>query len=94
MKRRCISCDRPMRKGAMRRAWVLTRDGAINGLCCTRCALTALPIVIPPPTTVAPLCACCKRGRASTCNDCVGKLERHVNELTRANVELGKERLS
>jgi len=94
MKRRCVSCERPLRKGSMRRASVWTKEGIVNGICCTRCALTALSVVIPPPTILAPLCKCCKRSRATTCDDCVTKLERHVNELTRANVELGKEKLT
>ncbi len=87
-KRTCVSCERVLRKGGARRACVLTRDGAVNGLCCLRCALGAIPIVIPPPTTIAPLCACCKRGRATTCSACVRALEQNVKELTHANVLL------
>jgi hypothetical protein len=87
-KRQCISCDEPLRKGVARRALVLLRGEPVIGLCCIKCIIGMLPIVIPPPTTIAPLCACCKRGRATTCDGCVRALEQNVKELTHANVLL------
>jgi hypothetical protein len=91
-KRTCLSCDAPLRKGVARRALVLQKGEPVIGLCCIRCILSMLPIVTPPPTTIAPLCACCKRGRATTCGDCVAALEQNVKELTHANVLLREEK--
>ena len=84
----CAACERPLRKGFARKAWVLTRDGAVHGLVCVRCAFGALPFVVPPPTTVAPVCSCCRRALASVCGGCAERLGASVRELTAANVAL------
>lgn len=87
MKRTCTSCDRGLRKGACRRAWVLSPHGELAlGLVCTRCALRALAFVVPPATTVPPACFACKRKPAAVCRECVAKLEAHVKELAAANI--------
>jgi hypothetical protein len=90
-RRQCISCDKPLRKGVARRALVLVRGEPIMGLCCIQCVIGMVPIVVPPPTTIAPLCVCCKRGRATTCGACISALEQNVRELTKANVILQQE---
>jgi len=90
-KRQCVSCDKPLRKGVSRRALVLVRGEPIMGLCCIQCVLGMVPIVVPPPTTIAPLCKCCKRGHASVCAACIAALEQNVRELTKANITLQQE---
>jgi len=87
MKGVCHSCDRRLRKGSVRRAWVLSPDGHIaSGVVCKRCALRQIVLVVPPPTTVPHLCSKCRKEVASYCLGCVQGLEQNVRELTHANV--------
>jgi hypothetical protein len=89
MARHCHSCERALRKGASRRAWVLTADGAIAaGIVCGRCALRAVAFVVPPHITVPTLCTACKRAHASICAGCADRLGSNVRELSAANVAL------
>lgn len=92
-RRNCHSCDRPLRKGGGRRAWVLTSDGAVAaGIVCIRCALRAIAFVVPPATTMPTLCSSCKRAHASVCGGCAERLRSNVRELTAANVALATTR--
>lgn len=89
----CGACDRKLRKGSMRRSLVLTSDGAIrSALVCSRCALRAVAFVVPPPTTVPPICASCKRGLAKVCEECARRLASNVRELAASNVALAAKR--
>ncbi len=92
MSRACSSCPRKLRRGSARRVWIMTPDGIELGIVCKRCALRAIAVLVPPPATVAPLCACCKRGRASVCVACMERLEQQVRELAAANVLLAARR--
>lgn len=88
-KRVCTSCERPLRKGSTRRAWVLSAHGELaSGLVCGHCALRALAFVVPPALTVAPACAKCRREPATIGKECAEQLERSVRELTAANIAL------
>lgn len=88
-KRHCPSCTRILRKGTGRKAWVMEPDGTIkSGIVCLRCAARAVAFVVPPATTLAPPCACCKRKLAKVCGECHDRLEKSVRELTKANVML------
>lgn len=86
MKGACTSCDRSLRKGSVRRAWVVTADGFKYGMVCARCALRSVVVVPPAPTTVAPTCKHCRKALASVCSGCFDRCQSHVRELTAANV--------
>jgi len=64
-------------------------DGTIkSGVVCLRCAARAVAFVVPPATTVAPLCASCKREPAAVCVSCFARHQGQVRELAAANVAL------
>jgi len=84
----CGSCLKGMRKGTARRALVWEDGTMVSRLVCTRCRLRAVAFVVPPPTTIAPLCKCCKKDRAQVCGECFEGLLRHIKQLTAANVAL------
>lgn len=87
--RACKSCNRSLRKGSTRRALVLEPDGSIAaGLVCARCALRAVAFVVPPPTTIAPLCGRCKREPAAVCGSCFTSVSNNVIHLSAANAAL------
>jgi len=89
MKRTCASCERALRKGAARRAWVLSPHGELKqGTVCTRCALRAVTVVVPPPTTMAPACSLCRRNAAEVCAGCYNAAAHNVRGLSAANVAL------
>jgi hypothetical protein len=89
VKRVCSSCERPLRKGAARRAWVLSSHGELaSGLVCARCALRALAFVVPTMPTVRPSCVHCKRQPAAVCNACHDRAVEYASELVKANVVL------
>lgn len=89
MKGCCQSCDRPLRKGSVRRAFVLLGDGTIaSGLVCQRCSLRAVALVVPPPVTVAPPCSLCHKEPSRVCGTCAERLGSHVRELLAANVAM------
>ena len=89
MSRACPSCNRNLRRGKGRRAWVMDPDGTIkSGVVCLRCAARAVAFVVPPATTVAPLCCVCKRDTAAVCAGCFGRQAESSRELTKANVAL------
>ncbi len=89
MKGNCGSCDRPLRAGSVRRAWVLDADGKIaSALVCSWCLKRAVAVVVPPPTTIAPACGFCGKEPAAVGLACIERLERHIKELTVANLAL------
>ena len=90
----CGSCGRKLRKGSSRRSLVFDpADGSVSlALVCLRCCLRTLSVVIPPATTIAPLCKVCKKGLASICAGCHDRSESHCRELTKSNVILRRER--
>jgi hypothetical protein len=68
---------------------VVEPDGSIKStIVCLRCALRAIVLVTPPPTTLPPLCGVCKRDHASVCVSCYGRVAESNRELTNANVAL------
>ena len=88
-RRICASCDRVLRKGSSRRAWVMTpHRELVSGLVCSRCALRAIAFVVPPATTMAPPCTQCKRAPASVCAGCHERVCRAVSDTTKANLLL------
>ncbi len=88
-RRACPSCGRALRRGKGRRAWVMEPDGCIkSGIVCLRCAARAVAFVVPPPTTIPPLCGVCKRAHAAVCVGCYGRISESARELTNANVAL------
>ena len=91
-RRCCASCDRALRKGTKnRRAWVVTAHGELeSGIVCSRCALRAMAFVVPPPTTLPPLCSQCKRGPASVCGGCHERVCKAVKDTLGANVVLDR----
>ena len=87
----CGNCGGKTRKGMARRAWVLA-DGVLKpARICAGCFGKSVPVVTPPPTTLAPACATpgCKAGRAKFCEVCVDALARSNRELTASNTVLG-----
>lgn len=93
-RRHCTSCDRVLRRGSTRRAWVVDGAGAMRfGLVCARCvASRALAFIIPPPMTTPALCASCRRESAKVCLSCVGRVSDNVRSLSAANVALAAKR--
>ena len=88
-RRSCASCSRNLRKGSSRRAWVITSHGELaSGLVCARCALRAVAFVVPPATTVPPLCSQCRGAPASVCAGCHERVCNAVQEVTGANLVL------
>lgn len=87
-KRRCTSCDRALRKGSKnRRAWVISPHGELeSGIVCSRCALRAMAFVVPPPTTIPPLCSQCKGAPASVCGSCHDRVCKAVASTMKLNV--------
>jgi hypothetical protein len=64
-------------------------DGTIkSGIVCLRCASRAVAFVVPPATTVAPLCGSCRKERAAVCVGCFARAHANVRELSAANVAL------
>lgn len=64
-------------------------DGTIkSGIVCLRCAARAVAFVVPPATTVAPLCCACKREVAAVCTGCFARQAESAREVTKANVAL------
>jgi hypothetical protein len=86
-RRTCASCDKPLRKGAGKRAWVLSPHGESPkmGIVCPGCAQRVIPVVVPPPVTVPPACSC-GRGPAKFCAGCYDSACRNVGALAAANV--------
>jgi hypothetical protein len=77
---KCSSCEKPIRKGSGRRALVLSRaNKPTMGTVCTRCHASAVPVVVPPPTT------CCGRQPARYCAGCYGAAAENVRHLSAAN---------
>lgn len=89
MAKTCESCERPLRKGKARRAWVLDGHGGLKqGVVCTRCALRAVSVVVPKPTTVPTTCVLCKKELACVCRGCYNGAASNVRELSAANIAL------
>jgi len=89
-RRACTACERHIIRGrGARRAWVMDPDGNLAyGLVCVRCAVRAVAFVVPPATTVAPLCGSCHKDRAAVCVGCFARAHANVRELSAANVAL------
>lgn len=88
MNGQCGSCERPLRAGSVRRAWVLVEGKVASALVCTACLRNAIALVVPPPVAIAPACKLCRRRAASVCEECLHHVGEHVEELTKANVAL------
>jgi hypothetical protein len=83
---KCASCDKTIRRGTGRRALVLSRANKPTlSIVCTRCHASAVPVVVPPPTTIAPPCAGCGRHPARYCEDCHRNVCTNVKHLSGAN---------
>lgn len=85
--KRCGCCTR--KSPSLKRALVFAPEAPPEiKLVCRRCRLWAMPVVVPPPIQVAPLCSSCGKERASIGPGCVSRLADQITELTRANVRL------
>jgi hypothetical protein len=74
--------------GVGKMAYLADNTGAVTRcLVCPGCYATAIPVVVSPPTTVAPRCATpgCKE-LAAFCAHCMGRTLEHNRELSTANV--------
>jgi hypothetical protein len=85
---KCASCEKRLRAGSIKWAFLLSDAGVVRALVCTACFRGSMPLLIPKPVSIAPLCSECRRESASVCRGCVAKLERSVRELVAANVAL------
>lgn len=85
---KCTSCNRTVRKGTGRRSLVLSPSGDAPrmGIVCARCYRRAVPVVVPPPMTIAPPCKACGRGPAAYCAACYERTCENVRTLAAANV--------
>lgn len=84
----CASCDKPLRKGSVRRALVVI-DGEIKrGNVCARCALRAIAFVVPPPVVMSTPCASCKRRPSKYCADCHERVCKQASDAVKANAAL------
>lgn len=90
---RCASCDKKMRRGTGRRAWILPQDDKLrSGTVCQRCAGRSIVLVAERTATIAPACAACKSGVAAFCLGCWERAGNACAELVKANIALRQTR--